>query len=61
MSGLGLKGWSYLGHWAPLREISTGWVFQIFSAYSVMERSEEKWPMRATLRMDMRVQFSGSW
>ena len=40
--------------------METGEVFQMRSQYSRMDRSEEKYPMRATLRMDMRVQFSPS-
>ena len=34
--------------------------FQIFSAYSQIARSDEKRPIRATLRIDMRVQRAGS-
>jgi len=34
---------------------------QIFSQYSRIERSEENLPMRALLKMDMRVQRSASW
>jgi len=35
--------------------------FQMSSAYSRMVRSEENFPVRATLRMAIRVQRSGSW
>ncbi|BDG04550.1 hypothetical protein AMOR_35460 [Anaeromyxobacter oryzae] len=38
----------------------TGGTFQISSAYSRMVRSEENFPVRATFRIAMRVQCSGS-
>jgi|GEM_PF-5605301 len=38
----------------------TGWTCQMSRQYSVTARSEEKRPMRATLRIDMRVQCSRS-
>ncbi len=44
----------------PGHSTRTGSVFQISLAYSRMVRSEEKRPMRATLRIAMAVQRSGS-
>lgn len=38
----------------------TGFTFHIFSQYSLMERSEENLPMRATLRMDILAQACSS-
>jgi len=35
-----------------------GWTFQISSQYSLIERSEENFPIRATFRIDIRVQRS---
>ena len=43
----------------PLRT-RTGSRCQIRSQYSRIARSEEKYPQRAVLSIDMRVQFSGS-
>jgi len=37
--------------------IRTGLTPQIFSAYSLIDRSDENLPMRATFRMDIFVQF----
>ncbi len=37
---------------------ATGFTCHIFSQYSRIARSEENFPMRATLRIDMRVQRS---
>ena len=40
--------------------VVTGRTFQISSQYSRIARSEENLPARAVLRIDMRVQRSGS-
>jgi len=39
-----------------LEFFESGFTFQIFSAYSRIERSDENFPVRATFRIDMRVQ-----
>jgi hypothetical protein len=38
----------------------TGWTFQMSSQYSVMDRSDENLPLRAVLRIDIRVHASVS-
>jgi len=45
---------------APYRTTETGFTCQIFSQYSSIARSEENFPILATLRMDIRVQRSTS-
>ena len=40
-----------------LSSVVIGFTFHMFRQYSRMERSEEKRPTRALLRIDMRVQF----
>lgn|GEM_PF-2637453 len=39
----------------------TGFTFHISSQYSLMERSEENFPVRAVLRIDIRAQRGRSW
>jgi hypothetical protein len=43
---------------APHQDSRVGSTFQIFSQYSRTERSDEKYPMRATLRIARRDQSS---
>jgi hypothetical protein len=47
-----------LGVLAPVSCYIPGFTFQISRAYSRIDRSAEKWPIRATFKMDIRVQRS---